>query len=115
MASIYRDGMEIVLTDGEVRKVWFEYQTTLDTNEKNGWKHIVTENLKNYTFPAEKEEDIREDILNRIFRDVIKNGVDPEWALTDGFYGGFSEYFWESVLEFGISDEELGIEEWMEV
>jgi hypothetical protein len=115
MASIYRDGMEIVLTDEEVRKVWFEYQTTLDTNEKDGWKHIVTENLKNYTFPAEREEDIREDILNRIFRDVIKNGVDLGWALADDLYGGFSEYFLDSVLELGISDEELGIEEWIEV
>lgn len=114
MASIYRDGKEIVLTDEEVRQVWFEYQATLDANEKDGWKHIVTENLKNYTFPAEKEEDIREDILNRIFRDVIKNGVDIEWALTDGLYGGFPEYFWDSVLELEISYEGLGVADLME-
>lgn len=114
MASIYRDEKEIILTDEEVRKVWFEYQTTIDTQEKNGWKHIVEENLKNYTFPVDKKEDIREDILNRIFRDVIKNGVDIEWAITDGLYGGFSEYFWESVLEFEISYEELGVADLME-
>lgn len=109
MASIYRDGNEIVLTDREVRTVWFEYQTQLNMSEKDGWKHIVEENLKNYTFPEDKTEDIREDILNRIFRDVVMHGVDLQWALTDGMYGGFPEYFWDSVGELDIPDDQLGI------
>lgn len=104
--KIYRDGKEYELTMDEVVSAWIEHQEELNRKEKETWRCIIRDNIQKFSYDKTKEDAIVTCMLDDIYIDVKKRGVDSDWALgIDEHYegnGGLCEYFLDAMMQLDL-------------
>ena len=99
--KIYRDNKEYELTTNEIFSAWIEYQEKLDKEEMEIWRDIIKNNILNFSYDKNYEDEIIGFMLSEIWEDVKNLGVDFNWALGVEEYsnggGGLYEYYLNAI------------------